>query len=93
MDVLSKIFWTVLALESAWVLLVIAQFFPETPKSGLSSPDGVMALLMFGGVALAIGFVAFVYLGGAALWFYTKHSPFALAALALPLFFMLAPGK
>ncbi len=93
MDMLSKIFWAVLALESASVLIVIAQFFPETPKSGLSSPDGVLALMMFGGVALAIGLVAFLYLGGVALWFHNKHSVFALGALALPLCLMLGPSK
>ena len=90
MDLLSKIFWTVLALESAWVLLIIKEFYPGTPKAGLTSPDGVMVLMMFGGVALAIGFVACLYLGGVALWFHFKHSPFALAALTPPVWFMLS---
>jgi hypothetical protein len=90
MDLLAKIFWTVLVLESAWVLLIISSFFPATPKDGLTSPDGLLVLMMFGGVALAIGVVALVYLGSLALWFHSKHSPFALAVLVLPVLFMLA---
>ncbi|MBM3767996.1 MAG: hypothetical protein FJW32_21630 [Acidobacteria bacterium] len=90
---LSKICWTLLALESAWVLLVISKFFPKTPEAGLFSPDHVMALMMFGGVALGIGLLAFLYLGGVALWFHFKHSGFALAVLTLPLALMLSPSK
>lgn len=65
----------------------------ENARGGPLSPDHVMALMMFGGVALGIGLLAFLYLGGVALWFHFKHSGFALAVLTLPLALMLSPSK
>lgn len=91
MDLLSKIFWTVLALEAAFVLVIIKELYPGTPKGGFfASSETVMALMMFLAAAGAIAVVAGLYLGGVGLWFHFKHSPFALAALALPVFFMLS---
>ena len=90
MDVLSKIFWTILALESAWVLMILYSLFPDAPKGGFESSEGLMALMMFGVAALVIGLVAASYLGGVALWFHFKHTPYALAALTPPMLFMIS---